>query len=188
VAEQRICSPQFYLGAERLAADLAIVLVGWRSIGTLSQTRKTRASYHSLAGERSARLNGHRTMSGPEELEDAEDSDVVVAEQAPISVYTNEAGAVVINQFQWRDGPVCVFVLPHNVEALCRAMIDAAEVDLIISAEHEVTTKDATANERQRRHREKLRDRHGRQNVTVTAKPTSEVHGHRQESGSATTG
>jgi hypothetical protein len=127
-------------------------------------------------------------MSGPEELEDAEDSDVVVAEQAPISVYTNEAGAVVINQFQWRDGPVCVFVMPHNVEALCRAMIDAAEVDLIISAEHEVTTKDATANERQRRHREKLRDRHGRQNVTVTAKPTSEVHGHRQESGSATTG
>jgi hypothetical protein len=111
-------------------------------------------------------------MSGPEDLDDSEDSDVVVAEQAPISVYPNEAGTIVINQFQWRDGPVCVFVTPHNVEALCRAMLDAAELDLVISVECEVTAKDSTANERQRRHREKLRDRHGQRNVTVTGKRT----------------
>src|SRR5260370_16456371 len=107
-------------------------------------------------------------MSGPEELDDSDESDVVVVEQAPISVYTNQAGAVVINQFQWQDGPVCVFVIPHNAAALCRAILDEAEVDLVL-AEREVTAKDATANERQRRHREKLRDRHAQNSTTLPA-------------------
>jgi hypothetical protein len=75
-------------------------------------------------------------------------------------------------------------------------MLDAAELDLVISAGCEVTAKDSTANERQRRHRERLRDRHGaterdghgQKNVTVTTKPTSEVDGHHQERGSPITG
>lgn len=124
-------------------------------------------------------------MIGLEKLHQSKPN-VVVAEQAPISVYTDEEGDVVISQIRWPDDPVEVFVTPHNTEALCRAMLDAAEVDLIISAEREATPKDATANERQRRHREKLRDRHGQQNVTVTAKPTTEVDGHHQERSSAT--
>ncbi len=124
-------------------------------------------------------------MSGPEELDDSDESDVVVAEQAPISVYTNEAGAVVINQFQWQDGPVCVFVIPHNAAALCRAILDAAEVDLVL-AEREVTAKDATANERQRRRREKLRDSHAQASVTVTAKIANDAGEHHDERGSAT--
>jgi hypothetical protein len=185
VAEQRICSPQFYLGAEGTAADLAIVLVGGRRVGTLSQTCKTRAAHHGVACKRVARFDGQRPMSGPQGFY-WEASAVVIAKQAPISVYRNETGDVVISQYQWPDDPECVFVLPQNTEALCRAILDAAEVDLIISAEREATPKDATANERQRRHREKLRDRHGQQSVTVTAKPTTEVDGHHQERSSAT--
>jgi hypothetical protein len=123
-------------------------------------------------------------MSGPEELDDSDDSDVVVAEQAPISVYTNKAGAVVINQFQWQDGPVCVFVIPHNAAALCRAILDEAEVDLVL-AEREVTAKDATANERQRRHREKLRDSHAQNSVTVTANLPNDPDQPCQEKGAA---
>lgn len=126
-------------------------------------------------------------MIGLEKLRQSK-ANVVVAGQAPISVYLGEAGDVVISQFQWPDDPVYVLVRPHNAEALCRAVLDAAEVDLIISAEGEATPKDPTANERQRRHREKLCDRHGQQNVTVTAKSTSEVDGHQHGGGSATTG
>jgi len=125
-------------------------------------------------------------MIGPKEFY-WEASAVVIPEQAPISVYRNEAGGVVISQYQWPDDPVFVFVLPHNAEALCRAILDAAEVDLIISAEHEVTAKDPTANDRQRRHRAKLRDSHGQQNVTVTANRTDEIDGDHEERGSATT-
>ena len=124
-------------------------------------------------------------MIGPEPFH-WEASAVDIAEQAPISVYLGEGGDVVISQFRWPDDPVCVFVLPQNAVVLCRAILDAAEVDLIISAEREATPKDATANERQRRHREKLRDRHGQHNVTVTPKPTTEVDGHHQERSSAT--
>jgi hypothetical protein len=65
--------------------------------------------------------------------------------------------------------------------------LEAAEVDAD-AIQNDVTVKDATAKERQRRHREKLRDCHGQQNVTVTAKPRSELDGHHQVKDSATTG
>ena len=82
--------------------------------------------------------------------------------------------AVVIHQVSHDDGDVLIFICPDNAPTLCRAILKAAGLDPD-SASCTVTAKDPTANDRQRRHREKLRDSHGRLNVTVTAEPTCEV-------------
>jgi hypothetical protein len=126
-------------------------------------------------------------MSGPQYFDNPDDSDVVIPEQPPISVYTNEAGAIVIKQFQWEEGDVFVFVLPHNAVALCKGILEAAEVDAD-AIQNDVTVKDATAKERQRRHREKLRDCHAQKSVTVTAELANDADGRLQESGSTTAG
>jgi hypothetical protein len=76
--------------------------------------------------------------------DDPDASDVVIPEQPPISVYTNEAGAIVIKQFQWEEGDVFIFVLPHNAMALCKGILTAAEVDSD-AIQSDVTVKDATA-------------------------------------------
>jgi hypothetical protein len=119
----------------------------------------------------------------------SDDTSLVIPEQAPIRVFTDDGGVVVINQHQWRESEDEVYILfrPEHAFALCRAILKEAGFDPD-SVLREVAVKDPHATERQRRHREKLRDCHGRPNVTVTAKPTSEVDGHHQERSSATTG
>jgi hypothetical protein len=94
---------------------------------------------------------------------------LVVPEQAPICVYLDDHGAIVINQQQWRESEDEVFITvrPEYVRTLCRAILKEAGIDLDTEA-HEISVKDATANERQRRHREKLRDGHTQRSVTVT--------------------
>jgi len=94
---------------------------------------------------------------------------LAVPEQAPICVYIDDNGAIVINQQQWResDDEVFITVRPEHVRTLCRAILKEAGIDLDAEA-REVIVKDATANERQRRHREKLRDGHAQNSVTVT--------------------
>ena len=49
LAERRICSAEFNPGPERAAADLALVLVGRRGIGPLSQISKAWTAHHSVA-------------------------------------------------------------------------------------------------------------------------------------------
>lgn len=112
---------------------------------------------------------------------------LVVPEQAPICVYIDDNGAIVINQQQWResDDEVFITVRPEHVRTLCRAILKEVGIDLDAEA-REVVVKDATANERQRRHREKQRDRHGQASVTVTAEIANDVGEHHDEGGSAT--
>jgi hypothetical protein len=97
-----------------------------------------------------------------------------VSEQFATYVFTNKHDDVVIHQVSHDDGDVLIFICPDNAPTLCRAILKAAGLDPD-SASCTVTAKDPTANDRQRRHREKLRDSHGRLNVTVTAEPTCEV-------------
>ena len=106
----------------------------------------------------------------------SDDSDLVIPEQAPIRVFTDDDGDVVINQHQWRESEDEVYISfrPEHAAVLCRAILKKAEVDLDI-VERKVAAKDATASERQRRHREKLRDSHADNTVTVTAKLTNEL-------------
>jgi hypothetical protein len=94
---------------------------------------------------------------------------LVIPEQAPICVFMDDDGAIVINQQQWResDDEVFITVRPEHVRTLCKAILKEAGIDLDTEA-REVGIKDATANERQRRHREKLRDGHAQNSVTVT--------------------
>jgi hypothetical protein len=114
-------------------------------------------------------------------------SDLVVSEQSRIFVSIDDDGDVVIHQYCRDDGDSLIFVCPQNAPVLCSAILKAAGLSPDATA-GELTAKRTAANERQRRHREKLRDCHGHQNVTVTAIPTSEVNGHHQEMGSAIRG
>jgi hypothetical protein len=114
-------------------------------------------------------------------------SDLVVSLQWRTWVSVHEDGDVVIHQDSRDDGDVFVFISPQNVPALSKALLKAAGLDSDATA-RELTAKRATANERQRRHRERLRDSHGQDNVTVTANPTSEVDGYHQEEDSAAAG
>jgi hypothetical protein len=114
---------------------------------------------------------------------------LVIPEQAPICVYTDDKGAIVINQQQWREceDEVFVTVRPELVRALCKAMFKEAGIDPDAEA-CEVSVKDATANERQRRRRERLRDGHDQNSVTVTGQIANDVDRPHQESGSANPG
>ncbi|WP_234685689.1 hypothetical protein [Bradyrhizobium monzae] len=87
----------------------------------------------------------------------------VVAEQGAIGVYTSLAGYIVVRE---RDPsyviPGVVFH-PQNAEAIIRAIIKEAELPFVLTRRFEEDldpnrrVKDATAAERQRRRREKLR-------------------------------
>lgn len=124
-------------------------------------------------------------MSGPQYFEDPV-SGTAVPGQAPIDVFADEDGAVVLHQFQWREGEVFMAFRPEFAFALCRAILEEAgfDPDTVL---REVAVKDAHAAERQRRRREKMRDRHGPEAVTVTANPAHDIDEHPQ-GGSATAG
>ncbi len=113
----------------------------------------------------------------------------VIPEQAPICVYIDDSGAIVINQQQWRESEDEVFITvrPEHVRTLCRAMFKEAGIDSDTES-REVSVKDATASERQRRRRERLRDGHEQNSVTVTDQIANDVDGPHQESGSANPG
>ncbi len=119
----------------------------------------------------------------------SDDNSLVIPEQAPIRVFTDDGGVVVINQHQWRESEDEVYILfrPEHAFTLCRAILKEAGFDPD-SVLREVSVKDPHATERQRRHREKLRDSHGHQNVTVTEKLANDADEHTQEKGSATAG
>jgi hypothetical protein len=94
---------------------------------------------------------------------------VVIPEQQQIEVYTSDAGYIVIKKSAWPrwsedDVPLCL--RPEHVVPVCRAILKEVGIDLNLLL-REVGTKDPTANERQRRHRGKLRDRHDQDSVTV---------------------
>src|SRR5260370_28240066 len=101
---------------------------------------------------------------------------LVMPEQAPICLFTDDNGGIVITQQHWREceDEVFITVRPENVRALCRAIFKEAGIDPDTEA-REVGVKDATANERQRRHRDKLRDGRDQASVTVTAKLANDV-------------
>jgi hypothetical protein len=111
---------------------------------------------------------------------------LVVHEQSPICVYSDDHGAIHINQQQWREAEdeVVIIVRPEQALTLCRAILNEAGIDPG-TASREFSVKDVTANERQRRRREKLRDRHGEATVTVTANLASDVHEPHSEGGLA---
>jgi hypothetical protein len=119
----------------------------------------------------------------------SDDTSLVIPEQAPIRVFTDDGGVVVINQHQWRESEDEVYILfrPEHAFALCRAILKEAGFDPD-SVLREVTAKDPHAAERQRRRREKVRDSHGQDSVTVTAELANEVEGPHQESGSSIAG
>jgi hypothetical protein len=117
----------------------------------------------------------------------SDDTSLVIPEQAPIRVFTDDGGVVVINQHQWRESEDEVYILfrPEHAAALCRAILKEAGIDPETRGP-EVRVKDGTANERQRRRREKLRDSHAHNSVTVTAELANDVDGPHQENGSTT--
>ena len=126
-------------------------------------------------------------MSAFQERIVSDPSELAVSEQSPIYVSSDGDGDVVIHQYRWDEGDVLIFLCPHNAAALCRAILKAAEFDAE-AVEREINVKDATATERQRRHRQKLRDSHGQDNVTVTAKVVNDVDETHQEIGSSSAG
>ena len=103
-------------------------------------------------------------MSASQDRIEVAPSKPVVQEQSEIFVSSDEDGDVVIRQYRWDEGDVSIFVCPQNVPALVRAILNAAGLDPDV-----INPKDATASERQRRHRKKLRDSHANDSVTVTA-------------------
>ncbi|XIA63227.1 hypothetical protein ACFIOY_29030 [Bradyrhizobium sp. TZ2] len=107
-------------------------------------------------------------------------SDLVVSEQSRIFVSTDGDGDVVIHQYCRDRGDSLIYVCPQNALALSRAILKAAGVSSDATT-GELTAKRTAANERQRRHREKLRDCHGQKNVTVTK--MNEVDGYHEENG-----
>lgn len=113
-------------------------------------------------------------MSGFQERIIADPSDRVVSEQSEIFVSTDDDGDVIIHQYRWDEGDVLIFVCPQNALAVSKAILKAAGIDPDATA-REVIAERASANERQRRHREKLRDSHADNTVTVTAKLTNEL-------------
>jgi hypothetical protein len=119
----------------------------------------------------------------------SDDDSLVIPEQAPIRVFTDDGGVIVINQHQWRESEDEVYILfrPEHAFALCRAILKEAgfEADSVL---REVAVKDPHATERQRRRREKLRDRHDHDGVTVTAKLVNDADENHQERDSATAG
>lgn len=119
----------------------------------------------------------------------SDDTDLVIPEQAPIRVFTDDGGVVVINQHQWRESEDEVYILfrPEHAFGLCRAILKKAGFDPD-SVLREVTAKDPHATERQRRRRKKLRDSHDQNIVAVTAKLANDADEHHQRRGSPTAG
>ena len=60
----------------------------------------------------------------------SDDTSLVIPEQAPIRVFTDDGGVVVINQHQWRESEDEVYILfrPEHAFALCRAILKEADV------------------------------------------------------------
>jgi len=94
--------------------------------------------------------------------------DVVVREQASIAVYSNPNSEVVIRRkADWdEDGDVWIVVAPDRARALCESIMRVAadllgEVTTLQISPPKPNGRDRTAAERQRRHRDKLRDSHG---------------------------
>jgi hypothetical protein len=63
LAARRVCSAEFNPGSARPAADLAIVMVGGRRFGTLSEAGETRPENHRMARSRSDPVNGRSVMT-----------------------------------------------------------------------------------------------------------------------------
>lgn len=99
----------------------------------------------------------------------SDDPLLVVHEQPPICLFSDDNGAIYINQQHWRDSEDEVFVIvrPEQALTLCRAILKEAGIDPD-AVSREFGAKYVTANERQRRRREKLRDCHAQNSVTVT--------------------
>ncbi len=104
---------------------------------------------------------------------------LVIPEQAPICVFSEDKGAIVINQQHWRECEDEVFITFHaeHARTLCRAILKEAGIDPDTES-REVSVKDAT----------ELRESHDQDSVTVTAEIANEVADPHQERGSATTG
>ncbi|MET4024382.1 hypothetical protein [Bradyrhizobium sp. S3.2.12] len=88
----------------------------------------------------------------------------VVAAQGAIGVYTSQAGYIVVRERDPSYVLPCVIFHPQNAEAIIRAIIQEAELPFVLARKIEEdlapanrSVKDATAAERQRRRREKLR-------------------------------
>jgi hypothetical protein len=88
----------------------------------------------------------------------------VVAAQGAIGVYTSQAGYIVVRERNPSYVLPCVVFHPQNAEAIIRAIIEEAELPFVLAPKFEEDlgsanrqVKDATAAERQRRRREKLR-------------------------------
>jgi hypothetical protein len=126
-------------------------------------------------------------MSASHPIEGLDPLDCVVHAQAPIEVYTDESDAVVVKQFDWRDGYIVISFRPEHVFALCRALLEEAGVDAD-SALREGSPKDPTAAERQRRRRERMRNSHDQVTASVTAELENVVDSSHQEGGPATVG
>jgi hypothetical protein len=105
----------------------------------------------------------------------SDDDDLVIPEQAPIRVFSDDTGAIAINQHQRRESEDEVYIVfrPEHAFALCGAILRAAgfDPDAVLRG----VPKDAGAKERQRRHRGALRDCHGQDNVTATANLAKDV-------------
>jgi hypothetical protein len=117
-------------------------------------------------------------MSAFQERIVSDPSDLVISQQSEIFVSTDDDGDVVIHQYRWDEGDVLIFVCQQNAQTLCNAILKAAgfDPDSVLR-----TAKDPHAAERQRRHREKARDCHGQDGVTVTAKAASDVNEHNEQ-------
>lgn len=90
------------------------------------------------------------------------DADIVVREQAAITVYTNPRGDIVIRQ-SGQYGPdedVCVVVTPENSRKLADAIVRIAGVESVTPSTTLPTsaTKPMTNAERQRAYRERQRN------------------------------
>ncbi len=80
---------------------------------------------------------------------------VAVREQAPIAVYLNPRGCVVIRQQNDFDDDSWILVEPDRVRALAEAIVRLAEPERLALPPPSPAVKDTTAAERQRRYRER---------------------------------
>jgi len=118
-------------------------------------------------GQNACGLGG--AMSAVQKPIESYPPELVVAEQSRILIYTDENGDVVIHQYCRDEGDVVILVCPQNALSLVRGILKAAGFDAG-AIKTEINVKDPTATERQRRHRDNVRDRNGEASVTVTTK------------------
>lgn len=87
------------------------------------------------------------------------DADIVVREQAAITVYTNARGDIVIRQAgqYGPDEDTCVVVTPENSRKLADAIVRIAGVESVTPSTTSAT-KPMTNAERQRAYRERQRN------------------------------